>query len=69
MTRLYWLLLALAICLPAAVPADAAGLPVVKKSIVIKTRDIDVSIQYPQTGNRAIDAALLAYARHAVDEF
>lgn len=69
MTRLYWLLLALAICLPAAVPADAAGLPVAKKSIVIKTRAIDVSIQYPQTGNRAIDAALLAYARHAVDEF
>ena len=69
MARYYWAVLALAFWLPFAVPADADGLLVARKSIVIKTSDIDVSVQYPQTGNRAIDSAVLAWARQAVDAF
>jgi uncharacterized protein YecT (DUF1311 family) len=69
MAKIIWTVLALLIWLPATVPASAAGLPVVGKSIVIKTKDIDVSVKYPQTGNPAIDAAVLAYARRSVNEF
>ena len=69
MTRLIWTALALLSWLCAADFAMAAGLPVASKSIIIKTKDIDVSVHYPQTGNKAIDASLLAYARKAVDDF
>ncbi len=52
-----------------AQPALAAGLPVAKKVLAIKNKALDASIEYPQTGNKAIDTAILAYARHAMDEF
>ena len=69
MARHWWVVLVLAFWLPFAVSANADGLPVAKKSIVIRTRDIDVSVQYPQTGNGSIDSAVLAWARQAIDEF
>jgi hypothetical protein len=49
--------------------AYGAGLAVVEKSLVLKTKDLDLSIKYPQTGNKAIDAAMLDYAKHAAGEF
>jgi uncharacterized protein YecT (DUF1311 family) len=67
MTRFCWLVVAL--LLSCAFPAGAVGLPVAHKTIVIKNSDINVSIQYPQTGNKAVDTALKAYVEHAVDAF
>ncbi len=49
--------------------ASAGGLPVAQKTLAVKNKDLDLSIQYPQTGNKAIDAALLAYARHSAELF
>ncbi|HEY4944245.1 MAG TPA: lysozyme inhibitor LprI family protein [Rhizomicrobium sp.] len=66
--RFFWLVLAL--LLPLGLDgASAAGLPVAKKTIIVKSRDSDISVQYPQTGNTAIDAALLDYARKSVAQF
>lgn len=52
-----------------AAPASAAGVPIVKKTITFKTKEVDISVAYPQTGNKAVDAVLLAYARKRTDDF
>jgi uncharacterized protein YecT (DUF1311 family) len=52
-----------------AAPAFAGGLPVTQKTVTFKNKDFDVSVAYPQTGVKAIDAALLAYAQGAVQDF
>ena len=49
--------------------ANAAGLPLAKKTVVFKNKDSDISVSYPQTGNKAIDAVLAAYARQSADVF
>ncbi|MEI9888713.1 MAG: DUF4163 domain-containing protein [Rhizomicrobium sp.] len=51
------------------VAGAASGLPLTKKTIELKTRRMEISVSYPQTGNTAIDAVLLAYARGQVDTF
>ncbi|HXC55939.1 MAG TPA: lysozyme inhibitor LprI family protein [Rhizomicrobium sp.] len=61
-----WLAAALLVC---SSLGAAAGLPVAKKTLTVKTRAIDVSVEYPQTGNKAIDATLLAYVHRAVADF
>ena len=53
--------LMLALFLPVAM-ASAAGLPVAKKALTLKNKKVDISIQYPQTGNARIDAAIRRYA-------
>lgn len=49
--------------------AAAAGLAVTPKAAIFKNKLLDISVKYPQTGNKAIDAALAAYAQGAVTEF
>ncbi len=49
--------------------ASAAGLPVTKKVLTVKNKDSDISVAYPETGNKAIDAALADYARKSVALF
>jgi uncharacterized protein YecT (DUF1311 family) len=49
--------------------ASAAGLPIAKKTIGFKAKQIEVSVDYPVTGNKAIDAVLLAYAGKQVADF
>jgi uncharacterized protein YecT (DUF1311 family) len=61
--------LCLALAALAIGPAAAAGLPVAARTIVFKDRKIDISVKYPQTGNKAIDAVLADYARKAVADF
>ena len=63
-SRLVPALLALFLCMPAGV--SAAALPVVKKELTVTSRHTRISVAYPQTGNRAIDAALAAYARDSL---
>jgi uncharacterized protein YecT (DUF1311 family) len=63
-----WVLLALALRQPLGA-ATAAGLPVAKKSVTVKNRQVEITVAYPVTGNKAIDAAILGYVHHAVDEF
>ncbi len=66
--RVRWVLLALALLVPLAA-ASAAGLPVARKSVTIKNRQVEITLFYPVTGNKRIDAAVLGYVRHAVDDF
>jgi len=66
--RVRWILLALALLVPMAA-ATAAGLPLAKKTIALKNKNVDISISYPVTGNKQIDGALLAYVRKSMDEF
>lgn len=49
--------------------ASAAGLPIAKKTISFKAKQIEMTVEYPQTGNKAIDAVLLAYANKQVADF
>jgi hypothetical protein len=58
----------LAVLLPLAV-ASAAGLPVAKKALTLKNKRVDISIQYPQTGNGKIDAAIRRYADGSFRQF
>ena len=58
---------AAALFLPFA--ASAAGLPLSKKTIAFKDKDVDISISYPQTGNKVIDAVLTDYAKKSMAEF
>lgn len=58
---------AAALLVPAA--ASAAGLPIASKSIVIKNKDAEISIKFPQTGNKAIDSVLSDYANHSAALF
>ena len=49
--------------------ASAAGLPVAAKALAFKDKAISISVKYPQTGNKAIDAVLADYARKSVAAF
>ncbi len=53
----------------ATLAAQAAGLPIAKKTILEKSKAYDISVEYPQTGNARIDAVLAEYARNAVRGF
>lgn len=64
--RLKLIVLALALLISPA-SASAAGLPVVKKLLKVTTARIEVSIEYPQTHNPAIDAVLLAFVHRQVE--
>ena len=61
--------LAATLFLLAVVPAAAAGLPLGKKTLAFKSRDYDISVAYPQTGNKAIDAVLAGYAAKSAAQF
>lgn len=52
-----------------AAPAGAAGVPIVKKTITFKTKEVDITAAYPQTGNKTIDATLAAFAAKQVADF
>ncbi|MEI9988895.1 MAG: DUF3298 domain-containing protein [Rhizomicrobium sp.] len=49
--------------------ASAAGLPLAKKTLAFQSKAFDISVQYPQTGNKAVDAVLADYARKNVADF
>jgi len=49
--------------------ASAAGLPITTKKISFKDKQTEMSVEYPQTGNKAIDAVLAGYANKRVAEF
>lgn len=49
--------------------ASAAGLPVPKKTLAFQSKAFDISVSYPQTGNKALDAVLADYARKQVADF
>ena len=67
------LLLSLGAASPAssseAVGHRNAGLPLAKKVITVKNKDAEISVAYPRTGNKAIDAVLTAYAQQSVALF
>ena len=52
-----------------ALPAFAAGLPLAKKTLAFQTKALDISVAYPQTGNKALDAVLADFARKQVADF
>ncbi|MEI9995347.1 MAG: DUF3298 domain-containing protein [Rhizomicrobium sp.] len=60
-------LLALMLLVPLG--ASAAGLPVAKKTLAFTSKAMDISVAYPQTGNKAIDGTILDYARKSVATF
>ncbi len=65
-----WLALALLVPILAAPSgAEAAGLSVARKTVTVKNKAVEITVAYPVTGNTAIDATVLAYVRHAVDDF
>ena len=49
--------------------ASAAGLPVSAKALSFKDKALTISVKFPQTGNKAIDAVLADYARKSVASF
>jgi len=49
--------------------ASAAGVPITKKTITWKARQIEMTVEYPQTGNKAVDAVLTAFANKQVAQF
>jgi uncharacterized protein YecT (DUF1311 family) len=49
--------------------ASAAGVPVTKKTISFKTKLAEMTVEYPQTGNAAVDAVLVAFANKQVADF
>ncbi len=53
----------------AVLPAAAAGLPLAKKTLSFQSKALAISVQYPQTGNKALDAVLADYARKQVADF
>jgi len=67
MTRFLIALIAGA-CLFSA-PASASGLPVKTPSIDKKTDAYEISIEYPATGNAAIDGEIAAWAKQQADDF
>jgi len=69
MNRFCGLGVAVLLSLATIPPAEASGLPVAKQTLVVKNRDVDISIKYPHTGNTAVDATLLTYAKDAVTAF
>jgi uncharacterized protein YecT (DUF1311 family) len=56
---------AMALLVPFAAGAATPG----KKTVAFKDKDVDISISYPQTGNRVIDAALTDYANSSMADF
>ncbi|HEY5338015.1 MAG TPA: DUF3298 domain-containing protein [Rhizomicrobium sp.] len=53
-----------------ATPAFAAGkLPVEMATIQAKTKTYDIKVQYPQTGNKAVDTAIADWAKKEVASF
>jgi uncharacterized protein YecT (DUF1311 family) len=59
-----------ALVLAAACPAHAKGfLPVVTKTIAMKSATYDITVNYPQTGNKPIDADLAQWARTEAGNF
>jgi peptidoglycan-N-acetylglucosamine deacetylase len=59
--RIFYLIL-LGLLPWAVASASAAGLAVAKKAMTLKNKQVDISIEYPQTGNAKIDAAIRRYA-------
>lgn len=49
--------------------ASAAGVPISKKTISFKTKLAEMTVSYPVTGNKAVDAVLLAYANTEATAF
>ncbi len=56
-------------CFWPALPAAAAGPPPAKKTLAFESKALDISVQYPQTGNKVLDAVLAGYARKQVADF
>ena len=52
-----------------AAPALAAGLKVEKATIEKKTTTYEISVEYPRTGNAALDADIAAWAKAQADDF
>jgi uncharacterized protein YecT (DUF1311 family) len=52
-----------------AAPALAAGVKVGKETIEKKTDAYEVSVEYPRTGNAALDADIAAWAKAQADDF
>ena len=67
MNRVCGLALVLVLLMPVA--ARAAGLPVAKKTVTIKNTDVEISIEYPQTRNKVIDATVFSYVKASVAQF
>lgn len=65
----FWLGVAVFLSAFTALPAAASRLHASKQMLVVRNRDVDISIEYPRTGNKAIDATLLAYAKDSVAQF
>ena len=68
MTRLFIALLA-GVCLAGAVPAAAKSLTVKNLSIHKSTERYEISIEYPATGNAAIDREIAAFAKQEAADF
>lgn len=49
--------------------ASAAGLTVARKTFTLKNKQVEITIGYPVTGNKAIDATIQGYVHHAVEDF
>ena len=49
--------------------ASGAGVPITKKTITFKAKQIEMTVEYPQTGNKAVDAVLVAFANKQVARF
>jgi uncharacterized protein YecT (DUF1311 family) len=47
----------------------ADAVPVAKKTLAVKNKDIEASIQYPQTGNKAIDGVITRYVWDTMTAF
>ncbi len=69
MPNIRTLLALLAAVVAFALPAEAAGLPVAKATYTEKSKAFDISVEYPKTGNAAIDAVLVSYARDSAQRF
>ena len=50
-------------------PRPRPVLPVAAKSLAFKDKALQISVKFPQTGNKAIDAVLADYARKSVAAF
>jgi len=49
--------------------ASAAGLPLTKKTLAFQNKAFDITVAYPQTGNKPLDAVLADFARKQVADF
>ncbi len=69
MSNIKTLLALLAFVAALPLSAEGAGLPVAKAAYTEKSKAFDISVEYPKTGNAAIDAVLAAYARDSAGRF